>query len=79
MKDIKEATISNIEKIHSTKMEEVANKPINKFNPNTIAEIAGLLTKVTKYTGTTIVIMGGLVLMVKLGKVMLKDMKSIGI
>ena len=58
---------------------ETPKNPLASIQPNSIKEIADLFTKVTKFTGTTIVVMGGLVLMVKLGKVMLKDVKSIGI
>jgi hypothetical protein len=62
----------------ATKKENPSN-PLANIQPNSIKEIADLFTKVTKFTGTTIVVMGGLVLMVKLGKVMLNDVKSIGI
>jgi hypothetical protein len=62
----------------STKKEPL-NNPLANIQPNSIKEIADLFTKVTKYAGTTIVIMVGIVVMVKLGKVMLKDVKDMGI
>lgn len=62
----------------STK-KEPKNNPLANIQPNSIKEIADLFTKVTKYAGTTIVIMAGIVVMVKLGKVMLKDVKDMGI
>lgn len=53
--------------------------PLVNIQPNSIKEIADLFTKVTKFTGTTIVIMAGVVVVFKLGKVLLKDVKDMGI
>lgn len=58
---------------------ETLNNPLTSIQPNSIKEIADLFTKVTKFTGTTIVIMAGVVVIFKLGKVLLKDVEDMGI
>ena len=46
---------------------------------NSMKDTVSLINDVIKYAGTAVVIMGGLVLMVKLGKVMFKDIKGTGV
>jgi hypothetical protein len=46
---------------------------------NSMKDTVNLINDVIKYAGTAVVVMGGLVLMVKLGKVMLKDIKGTGV
>ena len=54
-------------------------KEVEKDLDKPFKETGNSLAKVVKYAATAVVIMAGMVVMVKLGKAMFKDVKDMGL
>ena len=54
-------------------------KEIEKDQEKPFKEAGNSIAKVVKYAGTAVIIMAGMVVMVKLGKAMFKDVKDMGL
>lgn len=54
-------------------------KDVEKDQQTPFKEAGSSMAKVVKYAGTAVIIMAGMVVMVKLGKAMFKDVKDMGL
>ena len=54
-------------------------KKNNKVELTALNDLAKSLTQVTKFTGTTLILVGGAFVLLKLSKLMLKEIKELGL